>query len=390
MLCTKCGHENPSSAKFCNECGSLVDRRKGERRQGDRRETAAGSQAGAAARRPTLLPSVTPGQENAQGHSPAKQAAEAYLRKERPVRGPEQMPVEDARENGAPLRPNVIVTSRGEDLRPSAVSGPSFLGLADGSSGSGDYLLEDEPSGGWRKWAVLLVILIIALLFYLQWRTSWRAQPSPPAPAQTAPPQTAPQGSAAPASEATGVPAANSQQAAKQPDASNTPPAGNPEASAVAPADKPKSGDLAEQHPAAADPEDGKDADQPEEQPAAEPARQANARKPAAERPSSASEPQRDPMLFMAQKYLYGQGVRKDCDQAMVYLRAANQKPSAPARSQMGALYATGYCLPLDRIRAYQWFTSALNVEPGNASLQRERNNLWAQMTSAERQQAVK
>ena len=361
-----------------------MDRRKSERRQADRRKASPRS-------RPSLMPSLTPGQENAQSHSPAVRAAESYLRRERPLRGPEQMPVEDARERGAPM-------SRGE------VSGPSFLGLAGGSSGSSDYLLEDEPSGGWRKWAVLLILILLGVLAYMQWKTNWRAQPSSPPASPVAPAQSGPQGSAAPASEATGIPAQGAQQAAKPPDASPQPPA--KEAAASPSPDKPKSDDTTAQDPASDQADKDKDkknkdkkdaasgdpADQSEEQAPAKPERKpaSHTRKPAADRSSDNTDSRRDPMVLMAQKYLYGQGVRRDCDQAMVYLRAANQKASAEARSQMGALYATGYCVPLDRVRAYQWFTSALNVEPDNPALQRERNNLWTQMSSDERQQAVK
>ena len=352
-----------------------MDRRKGERRQGDRRNTSA--------RRPSLMPSLTPGQENAQGHSPSVRAAEAYLRRERLPTGPRQMPVEDARESGAPM-------SRAQ------VSGPSFLGLADPAPGSGDYLLEDPPSGAWRAWAVLLLLVLLGVLGYLQWKTNWRAQPSSPPPAQSSPSDSQPQGKASPASDATGIPAA-SQQAASLHDpffeVSKTRDKGKPAAASDKNAAEEKESPPDKGRGAAA----GDDPpEKPKEQPAARPEHKprSHLRNPAAERStteaSATAESQSDAMVLMAQRYLYGQGVRRDCDQAMVYLRAANQKASAAARSQMGALYATGYCLPLDRVRAYQWFTSALNLEPSNPALQRERNNLWAQMSSDERQQAVK
>ncbi len=286
------------------------------------------------------------------------------------------MPVEDARENGVPM---------------SGVSGPSFLGLAGESSGSADYLLEDEPSGGWRKWAVLLLLVLVGVLAYLQWKTNWRAQPSTPPPAQSAPASSAPQGSAAPASEATGVPTPSDQQAAKPADPVQTP--GGKDSAMPPSPDKPKSDDAAtsETQPKKTDAEADDQKDDSDAQPPDKSEQKpiSQARKPAADR-STSTDSQRDPMLYMAQRYLYGQGVRHDCDQAMIYMRAANQKASAPARSQMGALYATGHCVPLDRVRAYQWFTSALTLEPANSDLQRERNNLWAQMSSTERQQAVK
>jgi hypothetical protein len=289
------------------------------------------------------------------------------------------------------MRP--VLTAREPERR--VVSGPSFLGLADSSPGNADYLLEEESHNGWRKWAVLLLLVLIGVLVYLQWKTNWRAQPASPPPSQNAPsPANQPQGSAAPASETTGVPPAQQASAQPQPTAEQAPP--GKEAASAADKQKPEEAAADKNSDKTAAKKDDSAAEEPsgqsDEQPSAESEHKARApisqaRKPAADRTAETSQ---DPMLLMARKYLYGQGVRRDCDQAMVYLRAANQKASAPARSQMGALYATGYCVPLDRIRAYQWFTSALNVEPGNPSLQRERNNLWAQMSSDERQQAVK
>jgi ribosomal protein L40E len=385
LICTKCGHDNPTSAKFCNECGSLVDRRKGERRQGDRRKAA----------RAAPSPSLSPGQENAQGHSPAVLAAESYLRRE-PPRGPQQVPVEDTRVSGAPMHaaPSSSVTG--------------FLGLSGGDGGSAEYLLEDEPNTGWRKWAVLLVLVVIGVLFYLQWRTSWHAQPAPAAPVMsTPPPETAPQGKAAPASEGSGVPAADPQQASKPADSPAAQPSAGKDAAAAAPAPEKPAADhsdstaaSAKDKPADKKPDavtkdssgdDPSTEDQPEE--SARPRHEhriSGHPQPIAERSPDRASAQDDPMVFMAQKYIYGEGVPRNCDQAMVYLRAANQKASVPARSQMGALYATGQCVPLNRVLAYQWFTSALNLDPGNSALQRERNNLWAQMSSSERQQAVR
>jgi TPR repeat protein len=71
----------------------------------------------------------------------------------------------------------------------------------------------------------------------------------------------------------------------------------------------------------------------------------------------------------------------------LIYLRAVQQH-SAKARSQLGALYATGHCVPQDRVEAYRWFTSALALDPHNVWLDRQRNILLAQMTSQERQRA--
>ncbi len=232
---------------------------------------------------------------------------------------------------------------------PSALP-PSCSGLSGGSTDGGDYLLEKEPNSGSRKWAALLLLILGGLLAYLHWKTSWPAQPAAPR-TYSAPAPTRSQGSAAPASEVTAMSATTPQQSAKPSDSSTDEPAAK--LSTATSPDKPKSNAAAAHHS------------------------------------TTATDSQRDSMLSMGQKYLHGRGVRRDCEQAMVYLRAANERASASARSQMGALYATGYCVPLDRVRAYQWFTSALNVEPGNPNLQRVCNNLWTQMSSDERQKAM-
>src|SRR5436853_370927 len=69
-----------------------------------------------------------------------------------------------------------------------SISGPSFLGLnSQPAGGDGEYLLEDEPSGGGLRKLLLLVVLaaIIGLVF-VQWRSSFKANPKPE-PAKTDP-----------------------------------------------------------------------------------------------------------------------------------------------------------------------------------------------------------
>jgi TPR repeat protein len=109
-----------------------------------------------------------------------------------------------------------------------------------------------------------------------------------------------------------------------------------------------------------------------------------------ASRPKPAEEaaPEYDPVLQLAQKYIHGQGVRRDCATGMAYLRQAMKRPNFAAASQMGALYATGTCVPLDRVAAYRYFTAAMQMAPSNPWLGQERDKLYGQMSSAERRQA--
>jgi hypothetical protein len=90
------------------------------------------------------------------------------------------------------------------------------------------------------------------------------------------------------------------------------------------------------------------------------------------------------------QAYLYGNGVERDCGQALVYLRKAADMGNAQARSQLGALYATGHCVPLDRARAYNWFSLALRASSGHSIwVERNRQMLWDQMTESEKARAL-
>jgi hypothetical protein len=106
------------------------------------------------------------------------------------------------------------------------------------------------------------------------------------------------------------------------------------------------------------------------------------------QRPAEAVAPEVNPLLQLAQRYIRGQGVRQDCVTGLAYLKEAMKRPDAAAASQMGALYATGTCVPLDRLAAYRYFSSALQMAPDNPWLGQERDKLYGQMSSAERRQA--
>ena len=90
----------------------------------------------------------------------------------------------------------------------------------------------------------------------------------------------------------------------------------------------------------------------------------------------------------LANMYIKGDGVAKSCEQALVLLKSAAAKENAGARSRLGSLYGTGTCVPRDRVRAFEYMNSALDVNP-NATWARDfREQLWNQMTPQERTQA--
>jgi TPR repeat protein len=93
--------------------------------------------------------------------------------------------------------------------------------------------------------------------------------------------------------------------------------------------------------------------------------------------------------LLKAQDYLQGRnGVQQNCDQGMVYLRAAVQRSEPAAAVQMGELYASGHCVQQDRVMAYRWMNSAREKAPGNAAIQTAVDQLWGRMTPQERKEA--
>jgi TPR repeat protein len=89
-----------------------------------------------------------------------------------------------------------------------------------------------------------------------------------------------------------------------------------------------------------------------------------------------------------AQQYLRGRGVQQNCEQGLLYLHAATDKSDPGAAIQMAALYSSGVCVKQDRVMAYRWFNSAHELQPGNMWIQKNMDQIWAQMTSQERRLA--
>jgi hypothetical protein len=96
-----------------------------------------------------------------------------------------------------------------------------------------------------------------------------------------------------------------------------------------------------------------------------------------------------DSTTLIAEKYLYGHGVPQDCNRALTLLRpAADSNPKA--RSLLGAMYATGHCVPRDLPSSYHWFALALREEPNNVWVSRNLQSVWNQMSNSEKQLAMR
>lgn len=380
MKCAACNHVNDPGLKFCGMCGARV-----ERRVQERRATAGEPRAAAIAN--AQLPTPDSG-----GVVSAQMVELPERRAEVPISRPRRdEPAIFRNERIEPVKESRLLAKESNIAlaKDSNISGPSFLGLNNQqSSNDVEYLLEDEPSGGGlRKLILLVIIAAIVGLVFMQWRSSLRANPkATPVKTDPATPTTVPQGENKPA-----APAATSQpaeDAAKEDAAKNAGNNSDPDAVAASETkDKP-----AEPAGPASDSANSS-------VPAAGAAEISADKKPAAgtvAQPGAESKPEEvkladykpSPALVRAQQYLRGRGVQQNCEQGLLYLHAATDKSDPGAAIQMAALYSSGVCVKQDRVMAYRWFNSAHELQPGNMWIQKNMDQIWAQMTSQERRLA--
>jgi hypothetical protein len=311
---------------------------------------------------------------------------------------------------------------------PPAITGPSFLGLnkSDGpvlssdeprrsSYERADYLLDDddeEPKGGWGKWVLVLVALVLAAGFgYLRWKQGgfdWvmggnkpaatEQSSQNPADSGSAPPPATNSSSPAPANTASPAPspaaANNSPNTPASDNANPTPPAAQPAPPAANTAPNDSARPSPDPMPAATNTapapsskaaqsnDNTSDTDSEATAPAAKPA-------PAIQKPRKPTPITPADNTAEAERYIYGNGVRQDCDRGMRMLKSAAES-NPKAMVSMGALYSTGTCAPRDLPTAYRWFALALHKQPDSQVLQDDLQKLWGQMTPPERQLAIK
>lgn len=387
MLCTRCRHQNPDENRFCGMCGSPLE----PLEEISARESAArapvAAHAGASSRSTDTIFGIDfePLREELFQRDAAKSEPAQHREPPKPAQA-------------EPARQEAFV-------REPTIAGPSFLGIGaepDKRKGSYSYLLDyEEPASHRGRW-MALVLLVVAVLVGLEFRTQLKAWAMPiysAVMARVNPQPSAPQPAPA-AGETPAAPAAQSSTTpATQPPAS----AGDnqPAQNGATPTDSAAKLQSAESQPAPksddnAAPVENKSAAAAKPAPEVKEEEPASAKKPAkpaqpvraSRTKPAAAPPQDDRLLVLAQKYIRGEGVRKDCTTGLAYLRESMKHPSAAAATQMGALYATGTCMPLDRVAAYRWFGSALQMNPSNGWLAHERDELYAQMSTAERQRA--
>jgi hypothetical protein len=422
-----CGHTNPEENRFCGMCGARLRWSNSQTytpdisgesanplvplpgqfsgRTGSQAEAQPGFE-GYGEYTDALLADLTPVTTEEAGNE-AAQLWEHGPRQEAPV---ELLDARTATEREPFPNP--------EPTPSFAIGGPSFLGLGEAPDQKHSYLLEDESTGSGRVWALTTVAFLIllgavAVALGQNWRGSrdwavtqsayfaekvrnWRsAQPSPPARSQPA--------ESAQATKEAGnspMPANSPEGATPEASASPAPPLGerdpnNPPASAQGLPGTVAQGQNLEWEQAGSAPSlSGKPGPsrgvaEAKSQPPVPAARKTMAAQTPAESTSAGEKHAGDDLVARGERYLYGQGVRRDCNQAMVYFRAGAEHQNPKALSRLGTLYATGTCVPMDRVMAYNWFSRALAHDSNNQLLENNLNMLWRDMDPKERQQVL-
>jgi hypothetical protein len=384
VRCEQCGHESAARYHFCGMCGAKLP----------------------PPQPPAPLPPIS---QEPHASEPVGQVSEPIL----------------------PIGSEHAKRISSEAVRP--VSGPSFLGLADDSTSSVSYLLEDELSEShWGRSLVLLLILIGIGFAGWHWRDQLRTyvasrlaqhpnNQSDQASSGEAPgseigagmpnggtaadkpmtgvgdlPVTTAQNPGAPASQA--IPPgvqnlpANSIAAAAQ----NSPAASGNSSNLAATANQ-ESGNAAANTSGAAqkptEPAGSAEQNSPTEtanaKHAAPPVNSKKRGKTQVKEAAPGSSGA-DELEAQGEKYLYGSGAPQSCGLAQKSLQAAADRGSTKANSVLGTMYATGHCVGRDLPLAYRWFAKALQAEPNNDRLSRDLQVLWNQMSPDERQLAMR
>ena len=445
MRCGRCGNENDKANRFCGMCGAaLVATTPAEARSAGQAPTAPSESVAALTSAQAPLPEaaglgiVNAERPSAAPPSPQVRTSELWTR-EVPTSAVRPGAVRTNEVRSSEARPNAVRPSEAKPSAGPVITGHSFLGLSSPGpaidryaesdalrpSSNVDYLLDDEeePKRGWGKLVLILVALGLAVGFgYLHFKQAGfdgliagdkkplAAKPTPDA-AQSpdsgsAPGLASPDGSTPAAgvsnngtASATGSIATTPAQPAAQEPAPSAPtqtappplqavPAASAPAQAVPSQLSPSQAQSGDPNlPAGATPPPTPGPDTKAAPVDAQPAPKASASAPAMAKPPAAKPI--DPVTN-AERYIYGRGVRQDCDHGLQQLKQAADESNAKAMISMAALYSTGTCTPRDLPTAYRWFALALHKEPDNQALQDDLQKLWSQMTQPERQLAIK
>jgi Sel1 repeat len=421
LICTQCGHINPATNKFCGNCGNglvSIFEAPPTNTVDNRKVVDAGT---------VSMPDLT--------------TTPAAAKPEAPPLRPQVAPKETPR--NIATEPKVVEPRQTLSEEPvSPISGPSFLGLNSDPTATADYLLMDEEprKGGAFRFLMMLAIIALIVVGALEWRAIRKMVAEQGARLQSSPtteqggPPASSSDATPPAASETQAPAATAGEASTQPATGgdiqqqhplvemDLPPqgqqAGQPqqpapqgETGAVPPANQSapvqqnvhpepanppaSSNSTAQPHPtpqgptASGKPNAGARVQRASETPGTTLTASIPA-KPIQEPPKEKPDPAKDPDILRAEKYLYGQGVSRNCVAARSLLEQAAGRQNPSAMSHLGAMYATGQCVSADKTLAYIWFSRAYDVNPENQWLEKNLTMLWRDMSASERQVVLK
>jgi len=389
VRCGRCGNENAEANRFCGMCGAtLVAKAAAGQSLGP--APAAGPAGNVTAAKQAEVPAPISPSSSPQETGPVI-TGHSFLGLNTPPAGAGRGRAGDSRTGRDPLQP---------------------------SSGNLDYLLEDEeePKRGWGKLILVVAALALALGFgYLHWKQGGFDWLNPgdkkPAAAKTTPDAgqsgdsggtgtaASPDGAAPRAGTSGGGTSAGAAAAGPAESASGQETGSQNTSQGAAAQNTPSQSTPSQNTPSqnqATDPNLPAEAGSPaassdsdkQAAPAETPSRpKAGTRKPAAPKPAAARP---FDAVSEAERYIYGRGVRQDCDHGIRLLKPAAEQSNPKAMISLGALYSTGTCTPRDLPTAYRWFALALHKQPDNQALQDDLQKLWSQMTQPERQLAIK
>lgn len=445
VLCRNCGHQNPKQNRFCGMCGETLVSRSAPEPVVEKVPIEVPTTAGPGAptepkplqtireSEPSEPVAVDPERTIAPWWEDERETAARPPERVSPNREPEPVTPPAAAE--PTRRSDKWWVDEGE----TTVGGPSFLGLSSGDnveSGGYSYLFQGEEERSHAgRWVALLLLLVVGGVVYAKWQpirdyvltmaithSKPQVQTAPAngdqsATAGTTTGSSTTAGSSAPAttlasSDAPSQPTITTENKAEN----KTPKEGLPQTDKGSAAAAAKPPDNANSN--AADAASGKaDSSAASKTPGAQPGRTSDVPAKAGAKPQPSKEeasaessdekavddvkspaagkvrgPQENPggeLVNTGEKYLYGHGVARSCNQAVSYFNAAAAKQNPQAFSHLGALYATGECVPMDRATAYAYFRRAYAKEPANHYFEQNLTMLWREMTPAERQRAT-
>ena len=402
MICPKCGENNSDGFRFCGMCGTLLEIRSEARRPAGAPIPHLPKIADAAGPPQPLVvedafqPATNQAPPVAGLHQPGVNRQPRVSPSSPNQPSPYQSgPSQSNPSRSSPNPPNI------DSLNNRSFSGIDFFFTPETTKQSSRQSREQsspEPSKS-SAWRTLLLLALLAALGVAGWWTYTNylgvaESRKPDAPASSVGESSAEKPSTNPAAP-TAAPAPTNDANSSQP---------------VSPSAKIAGGqsEKAHENASAAPNSARKTADReptPETKPAAPPKIQmktAPANQSAAKRepiapsakpsnpPAPAAADTGDAAFRKGEAFLYGRGVKENCDEAVKNLKAASAKSNARARSVLGTMYDTGHCVPRDLPTSYLWFALALRADPNNQILEKDLSAVWNQMTPPERQMATK